>query len=246
MNLVFGSAQVLTTHRNLDEILGGFVAVSQFFHLGSHLGIFYLAYCSIMTIIALVPSRASFGWGWVFLIWQFWGWQMVFDIFLVWLPGRRGGDKISHMQWLNNLAPELPAALPPTLRSMIHVNYGPWQTCFRLVIGSLFVVIGIWKFDRRSVRGIIALGLLIVLEVGFRWMMELVYNYYWQVRHPESHILVKEFLRDSRMTRWCKATFGWPKDLTEEDIERAKRQEFFGDMFLYRERGQYGGRLVTA
>jgi hypothetical protein len=55
----------------------------------------------------------------------------------------------------------------------------------------------------------IVLGILWILEVGFRWGLELMYNYVWRVGKDPP--LVQEFLQDSRMTRWCKRWFGWPK-----------------------------------
>jgi len=72
------------------------------------------------------------------------------------------------------------------------------------------------------------LGVMWILEMGVRWATELACNYYWNVNTPDSHPLVREYLRDSRLTRWCKRFFGWPKTtITEEDNQRARQNPYY-------------------
>jgi hypothetical protein len=124
--------------------------------------------------------------------------------------------------------PDLLEALPRDVRMIMGTNDGPRQTCFRLALGVAFIAFGITYRRNRDRRVMTVLGIMWIPELGVRWGTELAGNYYWNVNTPGSHPLVKEYLRDSRLTTWCKRCFGWPKlAIAEEDRQRERQEPYY-------------------
>ncbi|KAI0099789.1 hypothetical protein GGR51DRAFT_534399 [Nemania sp. FL0031] len=158
----FRGASRLQRHRDPSDhdYPGRTIAVPQFLHLHSHINCFYILYIAIVAIVALTPNPAHFPVGWVIFIVEFCAGQAAIQILLI-NRYLRQGDQISHMAWLDDLTPEWPPALPKRLRAMTNVNYGPIETCTRLLIGAVLTGLGIGYWQDPDVRWLIALGVLL-------------------------------------------------------------------------------------
>ncbi|KAF2014209.1 hypothetical protein BU24DRAFT_423232 [Aaosphaeria arxii CBS 175.79] len=208
----FGDALRLKPHR--DPLMGGNpgieVVVPMYMHRDSHIMLFFSLYLLLTGLIGCIPSAISFSPVWLLLIVYVALIPMIIDLFETQDRSKRLGNDIMHAQWIDALTPDLRgSALPRSVKLLKRINHGPIWTCSQLAIGLLFIVLGIKYYSNRDRRVMIVLGIMWILELGVRWALELTYNYVWRVgkRHP----LVQEFLQDSRLTKWCKRWFGWPK-----------------------------------
>jgi hypothetical protein len=174
---------------------------------------FLFPYCGIVTAIALTSNKASFGAGWVVLLWILAFSRILWTQFIDWSRAPKVGDDIAYNEWLNQLTPEYDEARPRRASDKVSVHYRPWITCSILSLSFLFIVIGIIYRRNPNCRWLIALGFMGLGELVTRWFVE------WSHRpggwrrtpelrlHPEHEPIYREFFEESRATKWCKSLF---------------------------------------
>lgn len=188
------------------------VVVPMYHFLKSTVMIYLTAYCAITGIIVGTASSVSFSPVWmVFIIWIACI-PVIAGLFNAQIRGSHRGGMVMHRKWLEDLTPGVECALPRDIKAFMHINYGVVQTSIRIVLGSGFFVLGILYRRHRDARVMTVLGIMWLLELVVRWATELAYGYYWGLKHSDSHLLVQEYIGESRLTRWCRRYLGWPKD----------------------------------
>lgn len=204
------------------------VVIPIYMHRDAHLCLFFFAYMALTGIIAGTPNTVNFPPVWMILIIHVGAIPIIVGLFDTMIRIAPRGDDIMHLSWMNALTPDWPDALPRNVRMMLHVNYGPKQTCFRIALSVTFIACGIAYRQNRDRRVMTVLGIMWFLELVLRWVLELIYNHYWKVNTQGTHPLLQEFLIESRLTRWCKKLVGWPRAaITEEDNQRNMQNPLF-------------------
>jgi hypothetical protein len=193
-------------------------------HRDAHLCLFTFIFLALTGVIAGTPNPVNFPPVW-----------MVFIIYVATIPitasfwdnMARKGDDIMHFRWMNDLTLNWPDALPRDMKLMSSINYGVKQTCFRIVLGITFVACGIKYRQNVDRRVMTVLGILWLLELLLRWALEITYNHYWKVNTPDTHPVIREIMFKSRLTRWCRKLFGWPKSSINEDTKQNKEDPLY-------------------
>jgi hypothetical protein len=175
----FGAALRLKPHRDpLDGAYPGVEIVApMYMHRDGNILLFLFLYLLLTGLVGCIPSAISFNAAWFVLI----VWVAALPFLIAMIDGqdrgRRLGNDIMHARWIDALTPNSDTALPRRIRQLKRINHGPVRTYLQLGFGVLFTALGITYYENRDRRPMIVLGILWILEVGFRWGLELMYNY---------------------------------------------------------------------